>query len=198
MKKLAIVVAMITFMLTMTTACSQTKVEELSQEVNEQLAVKRLYDYAEIYKYHEMDPDKMDYLQLCSLLQPKDLEIYNVEYQKDHGILQINYELNLSEDNRQYIVNYTKHAQDSIVLLATLDYLNGVEFNYIQDNEYGYCFGGSPMLRSEVDEIFGESTLEYGKSEDIFTQQLPNKVEAIIYEPEIMSEIQFEHIAGLD
>lgn len=179
-------------------ACSKNNSEQPSPKMSLETdtpAGNQLYNYDKIYSFHNAAADTIDFNALAALLQPKGLKLKEAKYTADDRVLRIDYELNITEKGQFYKVDYTKEAQDTIVLFALLDYLSGVEFNYVQ-NDYG--FGGVPMKREEAEVIFCEDIAEYGKTEKAFTQKLPAQIEKVVYKPEIMDEIYYENVMGLD
>lgn len=154
------------------------------------------YDYESIYTYHNIAYDREKFQALAELLQSKDiLTVEGTNYMEDSGILQINYQLNLTKEEPDYTVDFTKQMQDAVVLFAAFDYIKGVEFNFKQAN---YGFGGVPIMRADAETIFGEPIAPFGNTKADFTEKFPSKVQSIVWQRNVMDTVNYYHAMGLD
>ncbi len=156
-----------------------------------------LYDYKRLYAYKNTSLDDSARLgELVSLSQyGRELPVDRIEYIADqNNMLKIRYRMNLSQ-GQTYHVDHTKQMQDTILLFALLGALDAVEFNLVQE-DYGY--GGVPTTRGEAERIVGEDILMLSETEQSFLSELPDKIQAVSYNPDVMSDISYEHIMGLD
>lgn len=154
------------------------------------------YDYDLIYTYRDTPYNTEDFRKLAELLQSLDmLKVKGTNFMDGEGILQINYGLNLTEAEPDYKINFTKQMQDAIVLFAVFDYIQGIEFNYTQAD---YCFGGVPIMRAQAESLLGEQIAPFGNTQEDFAGDFPYKVQAVVWEPNVMDRVNYYHVMGLD
>jgi hypothetical protein len=154
-----------------------------------------LYDYELIYTYRNTAYDTESFTKLAGLLQSRDILTVESTSYDDDGILQINYQLKLTETEPNYKISFTKQMQDAIVLFAAFDYIKGVEFNFKQA---GYTFGGVPILRADAEILLGEQIAPFGSEKTDFVEEFPSKVQAVVWEPDVMDTVNYDHAMGLD
>lgn len=154
------------------------------------------YDYELIYTYHNTDCDPEDFANVAELLQSKDnLTVLNTNYKDGNGVLQICFQLKLSEKEPDYTINFTKQMQDAVVLFAVFDFIKGVEINFTQAD---YTFGGVPITRADAEAIFGEAIAPFGTTKERFMEEFPDKVQAVVWEPGIMDTVNYYHAMGIE
>lgn len=154
-----------------------------------------LYAYELIYSYRNLACDAASFATLAGFLQSKDtLAVKDTDYTGE-GILRIDFQLNLTEAEPNYQINFTKQMQDAAVLFALLDDIKGVEFNYEQAD---YSFGGVPIMREDAETLLGEDIAPFGLTEAAFTKEFPVKVQAVVWEPGVMDMVNYYHVMGFD
>lgn len=178
-------------------ACAQVSKPEKNTDTPIKASAKNhLYDYELIYSYHNAAYDTEKFTKLAELLQSKDtLTIAGTNYTEDNGILKIEFLLKLSEKEPDYKIDFTKEMQDAIVLFAVFDYIKGVEINFTQAD---YSFGGVPIMRADAETILGQKIAAFGNTKESFTEDFPDKVQAVVWEPGVMDTVNYYHAMGLD
>ncbi|MCT4598134.1 MAG: hypothetical protein N4A50_09695 [Vallitalea sp.] len=154
-----------------------------------------LYDYGNIYSYHELSNNEINFIELSSFLQPKGVEFHSSKYDEKTHVLKICYNLNLTERGQVYNFDFEKEVKDSMLLLAILDFVEGIEFEYIQ---VGFYSAESIYNRNDIQRISGIDICEYGKTKEKFTQELALLINKLEYKPDIMPFVDYEHVMGLD
>lgn len=155
-----------------------------------------LYDYEAVYAWRNLAYEPEKSRALAELLQSRDiLTVKETNYSEDRRVLQINFQLNLTEENPNYTVNFTRQMQDAVVLFALFEYLQGVEFNFVQAD---YGFGGIPIMRADAETVFGEPIVPFGSTKADFTKKFPAKVQAVVWEKAVMDTVNYYHAMGLD
>lgn len=179
-------------------ACSRSQISNQEKPADDSAstpAQNLLYDYELIYTYHNTAYDTESLSKLAELLQSKDILTVEDTNYRDDGVLQINYQLKLTEAEPNYKINFTKQMQDAIVLFANFNYIKGVEFNFKQAD---YTFGGVPIMRADAETLFGEQISPFGSTKADFTEEFPSKVQAVMWEPGVMDIVDYHHAMGLD
>lgn len=196
-KAIGILSALVIMLILSTCSCAQVSNPEKNTDTSTKTPKENLlYDYELIYTYHNTDYDTENFAKIAELLQSKDiLTVASTNYTKDNGVLQIDYQLKLSETEPNYTINFTKQMQDAIVLLAVFDYIKGIEINFTQAD---YSFGGVPIMRADAERAFGKTIVPFGNTKEEFTEEFPDKVQAVVWEPEVMNTVNYYHAMGLD
>lgn len=178
-------------------ACARvSKPEKNTDTPGKTSAKNHLYDYELIYSYHNAAYDTERFAKLAELLQSKNsLTVAGANYTKDNGVLRIEFQLKLSEKEPNYKIDSTKKMQDAIVLFAVFDYIKGVEINFTQAD---YSFGGVPIMRADAETILGQKIVPFGSTKEAFTEDFPDKVQAVVWEPKVMDTVNYYHAMGLD
>lgn len=149
------------------------------------------YDYEMLFSYKSSYiGDAVNARNLLNhLAYPNNLPIEKIELQTDKSPykLAIFFQLNL-EKGQEYNIDYSMIAKDSALLLALIDNLEVIDYNFVQD-DYGLIFS---MTRDDIDSLLGESSKTYGKSKNAFTTVLPQKIETISYQPDVKSKITYD------
>jgi len=149
------------------------------------------YDYEILFSY------KSDYIGDASntrnllnyLAYPNNLPVEKIKLQTDKSPYKLAVFLKLSlSEGQEYAVDYTMIAKDSAILLALIDNLEIIDYNFVQ-GDYGLVFS---MTREDIDSLFDESIKTYGESSDAFCTALPQKIEAISYHPDLKSIITYD------
>jgi len=188
----ALLVLVILFALS---ACSRPQISRQEKPADKLSPPDLRYDYERIYSYHNTAYNTESFAKLAGLLQSKDILTVKGTNYTDDGILQINYQLKLTEKEPNYKINFTKQMQDAIVLFAAFDYIKGIEFNFVQSD---YSFGGVPIMRADAETLFGEQIAPFGSTKEDFIEKLPAKVQTVVWEPDVMDTVNYYHAMGLD
>lgn len=161
-------------------------------------AAEALYDYAAIEELRR-EGQTVDLNQLAEQMQyAQELPVYAVQYDAAGQCLRIDYQIALQQSGDFYSIDMTKAMQDATVLFAVLADCECVALSWVQP-EYGYdC-----ELRIKRSEMLS-AIAQQGKpvidvSDEAADQPyLMSVIEDMIWEPDIMREIYFDHIAELD
>lgn len=150
-----------------------------------------LYNYEQIYDYKPVSMQDMDKLQeLVSCLQyARELPVSRLLYE-DESTLRVDYALHL-QPGQSYQVNHQMIMADTIMLLAIVDDLNAVEFNFTQA-DYGY--GGVPITIEKAEQVLGADIKPLGKDKATFLTVMPQKITNLKWDPDVMDVITYEHI----
>ena len=180
-------------------ACSRSPISRQEQQADASASAPAqdlLYDYEQLYTYRNTAYTAESFAQLAGLLQSKDiLTVEDTDYSEDDGILQINYRLKLTQAEPDYTVSFTKQMQDAIVLFAAFDDIKGVEFNFQQAD---YTFGDVPIMKADAEALFGEKISPFGSTKADFTEEFPARVQAVLWEPDVMDTVNYWHAMELD
>jgi hypothetical protein len=150
-----------------------------------------IYNYEQVYDYKPVSKQDMDKLkELVSCLQyARELPVSRLVYEDD-STLRIDYALNL-KPGQSYHVNHQMIMADTVILLAILDDLNAVEFNFTQA-DYGY--GGVPITIEKAGQVLGADIKSLGKDKVTFLSVMPQKIIDLKWDPDVMDVITYEHI----
>ncbi len=166
--------------------------------VKENPEQKALYDYAAIEEMRKTS-EAVDLNDLAQLTQyAKELPVYEVQYDTYAQYCRISYRTALQQSGEVYILDLTKAMQDAVVLFAVLKDCQSIALNWVQP-EYSYeC-----ELRIERGEMLSEIEKQGKAVIDVSDEAADRRyLEAVIrdmyWEPEIMREIHYDHMAGLD
>ncbi|MGI5840438.1 MAG: hypothetical protein ACOX8W_12425 [bacterium] len=196
-KRAAIAVVLLTIMfLTVLPACSPSPTSDAASPDDAGPPPEKdlRYDYDLLYTYRNREYEAASFAALAGLLQSNDtLTVGDTAYES--GILRISFQLNLTAEEPDYRIDFTKQMQDAIVLFALLDYLTGVEFNYTQAD---YSFGGVPIRREDAAALLGEAITPLGSTEAVFKRDLPAKVQTVVWDTGVMDVVNYYHALGLD
>ena len=85
--------------------------------------------------------------------------------------------------------------QDAIVLFALAPDLMAVEFNMTQDD---YSCGGVSITREQAEAVLGAEIGALSATSEDFSIKLAERLRKVVYEPDVMKDIYYENVMGLD
>lgn len=194
MKKISIITLLIIIILALASCASRLPTAENS---NDNRQNNHLYDYQKLYDYKSNyigDASNVREL-LNHLSYPGKLAIEKIALNTDtppYGLV-VQFQLQVRE-NEEYTVDYTTLIRDSILLFALIDNLDYIEYDFVQ-GEYGYS---TQITREIADEVLGASASSYGENQEMFLKELPAKLDAITYNPDVKSTITYDDIQGIE
>lgn len=174
-------------------ACNADNPSTQTNDASSQTDVKgnQPYDYENLFSYKsEYIGDASNVRNLLNdLAYPRNLPIEKIELQTDNPPyrLAIFLKLNLGE-GQEYTVDYSMIAKDSAILFALIDNLDAIDYNFRQA-DYGMLFS---ITREDTDSLLCESSKTYGENKEAFCTDLPPKIEALSYHPDVKSIITYD------
>ena len=177
------------------TSVGENNSSQVNNDASSRTEQNRLYNYEHIYSFKNISVSDTDELkELINQLQyAKDLPISVIEYNEATG-LRIDYRMNLTK-GQKYQANHQKMMADAVILFALMDDLNSVEINLVQA---GYSYGGVPITREVAGQALTVNIGALGKTKETFLSEMPQKIAALKWNPDVMSVITYEHIMGFD